>query len=85
VQLRVISDDGALEAVFRLADHLSRGWTQKQALAVAAMLAPGAVTQQTVAEQQRVTRQAVGQALRSAGYDAIQDALRMVERPDKRN
>jgi hypothetical protein len=83
VELQVVSDDPALEAVFRLADHLSRGWTQKQALALVAMLAPGTVTQQTVAEQQQVTRQAVGQALRSAGYDAINDALRMIERPGK--
>ncbi len=79
VELRVVSDNRALEAVFRLADHLSRGWTQKQAATLVPMLAPGGATQQTVAEQQQVTRQAVGQALRSAGYDAISDALRLIE------
>lgn len=80
VELCVVSEDGALEAVFRLADQLSQGWTQKQAAALTPMLAPGAATQQTIAARQQVTRQAVGQALRSAGYDAINDALRMVER-----
>jgi hypothetical protein len=79
VELKVATDDGALEAVFRLADHLSRGWTQKQAAALVPMLAPWGATQQTVAEQQRITRQAVGQALRGAGYDAIHDVLRMIE------
>jgi hypothetical protein len=84
VELCVASDDGALEAVYRLADHLSRGWTQKQAAALAPMLAPGGATLQTIAARQQVTRQAVGQALRSAGYDAINDALRMVERQGSR-
>jgi hypothetical protein len=36
-----------------------------------------------VAARQRITRQAVGQALQSAGYDAISDALRMIERREK--
>jgi hypothetical protein len=80
IELRVVSDNAALEAVYRLADHLSKGWTQKQAAALMPMLAPGATTRQTVAVRQQVTRQAVGQTLRSAGYDAINDALRMVER-----
>jgi hypothetical protein len=79
VELQVVSDDRALEAVFRLADHLSRNWTQKQAAALVPMLAPWGATQQTVAEQRRVTRQAVGQALRGAGYDAIHDVLRLIE------
>lgn len=79
VELRVVCDDRALEAVYRLADHLSKGWTQKQAAALVPMLAPWGATQQTVAEHQRITRQAVGQALRGAGYDAIHDVLRMIE------
>ncbi len=84
VELRVAGEDRALEAVFRLADHLSRGWTQKQAAALTPMLAPGAATRATVAARQQVTRQAVGQALRSAGYDAINDALRMIEGEEPR-
>lgn len=84
VELSVVSADVTLEAVYRLADHLSRGWTQKQAAALAPMLAPDAPTLQTIALRQQVTRQAVGQALKSAGFDAINDALRIIEGRDAR-
>lgn len=81
VEMCVASPDAALRAVFRLSDHLSRGWTPKQAAALMPVLAPKGATHQAIAARQHVTRQAVGQALRSAGYDAINDALRMIEQP----
>lgn len=82
IELCVASEDGALRAAYRLSDHISRGWTPKQAAALVPMLAPGGATHQSVADRQQITRQAVGQALRSAGYDAIHDALRMIETPE---
>lgn len=69
----------ALAAVFRLADHISQSWTQKQAEALMPMLTPGPTTQQDVAARRGITRQAVGQALAGSGFAALDDALRLIE------
>lgn len=70
---------GALDAAFRLADHISQGWTQTQARALAVMLPPGSGPRRIAAEQLGVTRQAVDQSLWAAGYTAIADALKQIE------
>lgn len=70
---------GALHAVARLADHISGGWTQAQARAVAAVLPPTAPSRADIAASFGITRQAVNQALWSAGFPAIDDALQAIE------
>ncbi len=70
---------GPLNAVFRLADHISQGWTATQAQAVSLMLPPGSGPRRVAAERLGVSRQAVDQSLWGAGYPAIADALELVE------
>jgi len=70
---------GALGAAFRLADHVSQGWTQAQARAVCAMLPPGSGPRRAAAGRIGISRQAVDQALWGAGFPAIEDALNMIE------
>ncbi len=72
---------GALDAAFRLADHISQGWTQAQARAVAAMLPPGSGPRRVAAERLGISRQAIDQALHAAGYPALHDALTLLEAP----
>ncbi|QIE44522.1 MarR family transcriptional regulator [Pseudohalocynthiibacter aestuariivivens] len=73
------ADGGALDAVFRLADHISQGWTQAQARALCLMLAPDPGPRRKAAERLGISRQAVDQALASAGYNALTDALNAME------
>jgi hypothetical protein len=70
---------GAVDAATHLADHISAGWTQAQARAVAALLPPNAPARAEIAKSFGITRQAVNQALWSAGYPALDDALRAME------
>ncbi|MEM6376158.1 MAG: hypothetical protein AAF686_07940, partial [Pseudomonadota bacterium] len=70
---------GLLDASFRLADHISQGWTAAQARAVAAMLPPGSGPRRRVAEDLGISRQAVDQALNAAGFPAIDAALALIE------
>lgn len=70
---------GATHAATRLADHIASGWTQTQARAVAALLPPNAPTRAEVAKSFGITRQAVNQALWSAGFPKLQDALTAIE------
>jgi hypothetical protein len=70
---------GALDAAFRLADHIAQGWTRAQARAVCAMLPPGAGPRRIAADRLGVSRQAVDQALRAAGFAAIEAALEQIE------
>ena len=70
---------GATGAVFRLSDHVSNSWTEAQARALGPFLAPDPPTQSEVADRLGITRQAVAQALDSAGYHALSDALAMIE------
>jgi len=73
------ADGGALDAAFRLADHISQGWTQAQARSLCRMLPPGAGPRRIAADELGISRQAVDQALNSAGYPAIMDALEAIE------
>jgi hypothetical protein len=73
------ANGGALAAATRLADHLSQGWTQAQARAIAPMLDPEPPTHAAVAARYGITRQAVTQALDAAGYDALATALTLLE------
>jgi hypothetical protein len=70
---------GALHATARLADHIASGWTQAQARAIAAALPPDAPPRADIAKSFGITRQAVNQALWSAGYPALDEALRAIE------
>lgn len=70
---------GALDAAFRLADHIAQGWTQAQARAVAAMLPPGSGPRRVAAETLGISRQAIDQALHAAGFPAIDAALDEIE------
>jgi hypothetical protein len=70
---------GAQHAATRLADHIASGWTQAQARAMAAALAPNAPNRADIAKSFGISRQAVNQALWSAGYPAIADALTALE------
>lgn len=70
---------GALSAAVRLADHVSAGWTPAQARAVQLMLPPGDRIRADAAASLGITRQAVNQALWSAGFPALSDALSFIE------
>lgn len=70
---------GAEHAATRLADHIASGWTQAQARAIAAVLPPDAPPRAEIAKSIGITRQAVNQALWSAGYPALADALDALE------
>ncbi|THH38815.1 MarR family transcriptional regulator [Aliishimia ponticola] len=66
---------GAPAATLHLADHIARGWTQAQASAMYEILPPGSGPRSKAAEALGITRQAVNQALWSAGYTALDAAL----------
>ena len=72
---------GAEGAAARLAHHISDSWTQAQARAVCPMLAPERPTQEQVAEELGISRQAVRQALQAAGFFDIVAALDLLEAP----
>ncbi|MFX0540261.1 MarR family transcriptional regulator [Roseovarius sp. S4756] len=73
------ADGGAMDAAFRLADYISQSWTQAQARSLCLMLPPGAGPRRAAAEQIGISRQAVDQALNSAGYPAIMAAIEAIE------
>ena len=70
---------GAMGAAFRLADEIAQSWTQAQARAVVLVLPPNAGTRHDAAEHLGITRSAVNQALWSAGYRALSDAIDLLE------
>lgn len=70
---------GALGAAVRLADHISAGWTPAQARAMREMLWPRSRIRAEAAAALGITRQAVNQALWSAGFPALSDALDLIE------
>ncbi|OWY10670.1 hypothetical protein B6V74_01170 [Thioclava sp. F42-5] len=70
---------GALGAAFRLFDHISEAWTPAQARAIAPMLRLDPPTQTAAASEIGITRQSLAQALASAAYPAIVEALAMIE------
>ncbi len=70
---------GALDAATRLADHISAGWTPAQARSVRLILWPKGRIRSDAAAALGITRQAVDQALWSAGFPALSDALALIE------
>ena len=72
-------DGGPMAAVVRLADYISQGWTEAQAKAMYHMLWPSGRTRNSAARAIGVSRQAVDQALASAGYHALKDAMNLIE------
>lgn len=74
-RLMAVSGPGPGAATFALADHIASGWTQAQARALAPMLAPDPGPRSEVAKRLGISRQAVDQALNSAGFRALSDAL----------
>lgn len=70
---------GALNATFRLTDHICQGWTQAQARSLCAMLPPGAGPRRVAADALGISRQAVDQALAAAGFHALSDAMDAIE------
>ncbi|OOY06154.1 hypothetical protein [Thioclava sp. F28-4] len=70
---------GPLGAAMRLCDHISEGWTPAQARAIAPMLRLDPPTQTAAASEIGITRQSLAQALASAAYPAIVEALAMIE------
>ncbi|MEM6482447.1 MAG: hypothetical protein AAF922_00805 [Pseudomonadota bacterium] len=74
-----LSGSATLDAAFRLADHISQGWTAAQARAVSAMLPPGSGPRRIAAEDLGISRQAVDQALIAAGFPALETALALIE------
>ncbi|AQS47879.1 hypothetical protein BMG03_08720 [Thioclava nitratireducens] len=75
----VHASGGPLGAALRLFDHLSESWTPAQARAVMPMLRPDPPTQTAAASEIGITRQSLAQALASAAYPAIVEALRLIE------
>ena len=70
---------GVLDAATRLADHISSGWTPAQARSVRLILWPKERIRSEAAAELGITRQAVDQALWSAGFPALSDALKLIE------
>ncbi|HEY9039142.1 MAG TPA: MarR family transcriptional regulator [Roseovarius sp.] len=70
---------GAQDAATRLADHISSGWTPAQARSVRLILWPKGRIRADAAAALGITRQAVDQALWSAGFPALSDALDLIE------
>lgn len=71
---------GAEAAAANLAAHVAQNWTQAQARAMALQLSPKSGSRAETAEQLKITRQAVNQALWSAGYLSIRAALKALEK-----
>jgi len=73
------AEGGPKTACFVLADQITRGWTQAQARALCEVLPPGAGPRSDAAARIGVSRQAVDQALRAAGYPALEAAMAEME------
>lgn len=66
---------GPQAATLILADHLATHWTEAQARALCEVLPPEAGPRSAAAERLGISRQAVDQALKSAGFGALAPAL----------
>lgn len=75
------SAGGPMSATVRLADHISRGWTETQARVVLETLKIRR-TQEEIAERLGLSQQSVQQSLAAAGYPALSAALEFVEGAD---
>lgn len=71
------SPEGA--AVAALAGHIAAGWTAKQAQSLTLALPPDAPTHADIAASLGISRQAVDQSLRGAGWPALGTALSQIE------
>lgn len=80
--LRMAHDSlGPVDAATILADQLSQGWTQAQAAAILPTLSPEHDgTHSTIARSLGKSRQAVTKALRAAGQDILELALKTLEK-----
>ncbi len=67
------------EAVFVLADEISRLWTERQAETLIETLAPGDAAQREIADRRGVSQQAIAKRLSAGGDWALQRALVAVE------
>ncbi|WP_424931194.1 hypothetical protein [Amaricoccus macauensis] len=68
-----------VQAMFGLADEISRRWTVKQAQVFSRMLAPDAGPQKGAAEALGVSQQMIAKHLRTGGDWAIQQAMQTLE------
>ncbi len=70
---------GPMAATVRLADHISRSWTEAQArILVETLKFPR--TQEEIANRLGVSQQSVQQTLSAAGYQALSEALEFIEK-----
>ncbi|MGH1413372.1 MAG: MarR family transcriptional regulator [Pelagimonas sp.] len=67
---------GTKNATLVLADYISQGWTQAQARSLCEMLPPDAGPREEAAKRLGVSRPAVNQALWSAGFPALDTAIK---------
>lgn len=70
---------GPIGAAAALADQISQQWTKPQAAAVRLALDPASGARKDIAKVLGKSRQAVDQALRAAGFAAIERALDLIE------
>ena len=64
---------------FVLADHISQGWSQKQAAVLTKSLQFAPPSQQAIARTLKISQQAVAKRLKSSGYMALAAALEDIE------
>lgn len=69
----------ALTAVLPLLEHIVTGWTTAQARTVAAVAVRPTPTHAQIAQSFDISRQAVDQSLKSAGWPAISQSLHTLE------
>lgn len=70
---------GAKAATIRLADEISRRWTNAQARTLCEALPPKSGTRKDIAARLGISREAVNQAIWSSGFLALKDAIVFTE------
>ncbi len=78
-QLMTFAASPEKAAILELCSHIARGWTTAQARALCEMLPPQPGTRAEAGAHLGISRQAVDQALWSAGFTAIDAALQHLE------
>ncbi len=73
------ADAALIDAIFALADEISRLWTPRQAQFLVESLSPGDSPQERLAEQRGIKQQTVAAHLRAGGDWALRMALAAVE------
>jgi hypothetical protein len=74
-----VADRGLEQAVFALADEISRRWTARQAEVFVHALPPDAPTQSVIARRIGVSQQMVAKHLRAGGDWALREAMAALE------